>query len=163
MMLTVSQVRYPTELAISFAAARVRRVGAPAQPVRVAETVGPDFGTRALGLHERVVVGDAIAAILAYRARRRLFVQIGNDADDLADEVVEPLRVVAYRDDARLAGRAVAHFAVQHPPVGIAGARERIERDLAHGVAARVEPHAQQLAGRAFERGVRRCSCRSTR
>ena len=65
----------------------------PGQPMGIAEAVRPDLLPRARRRDERIVVGNPIAAVLADRARRRVLVQIGNDAENLAFEVVEPLRV----------------------------------------------------------------------
>ena len=135
---------------------RVGRIDRPVQPMRIAEAVGPDFLAGARRRDKRIVVGDAIAAVLADRAGRHVLVQIGNDAEDLAFEVVEPLRVGPDRHDRRFARRAVAAFEVEHAPVGIAAPRRRIEDQIAHRVTARIELHAQQLAGRAFERRIRR-------
>ena len=107
-------------------------------------------------LRKRVVVRNTIAAVFAHRAGARVLVQIGNDAHDLADHGVEPLRVRPYLHDSRLAGGAIADVDIEHPPVGVAALRRRIEHHLAELMAARVEPHAENLARRAFERTVRR-------
>ena len=56
---------------------------------------------------ERVVVGDAVAAVLADDAGVRVLAQVGNDAEDLADQRVESLRVQAAAV-ALLAGLRVA-------------------------------------------------------
>ena len=78
---------------------RVRRIERPVQPVRIPEAVRPDFLSRAARGHERVVVRNPVAAVLADRARRDVLVQVGNDAEDLAFERVEPLRVGPDRRD----------------------------------------------------------------
>ena len=59
-------------------------------------------------------------------------------------------------DVPRLAGGAIAHVDVKHAPIGIAAPRRRVEHHLAKLMAARVEPHAENLAPRTFERVVRR-------
>ena len=46
-------------------------------------------------LSERIVVGDAVAPVLADGAGLRVLAQVRNDAKDLADESVEALRVEA--------------------------------------------------------------------
>ena len=79
---------------------------------------------------------------------------IGHDAQDLADERVEPLRVLP--NLARLLTRtAVAARDIEHAPVRIAGPRRRIEDEIALGMDARVGLDAQQLARGPFERRVR--------
>ena len=111
---------------------------------------------------ERVVVRDAIAAVLADRARGRVLAQVGNDAQDLADERVEPLRIQP-ADVALLARAGVADADVHDAPVGIAAASGRIERHLAERMNRRWQLQPQQLARGAFERRVRGCCGRSTR
>ena len=72
---------------------RSGRIDVPHEPVRIAQSVGPDFLSRTGDVRERIVVGHAIAAVLADSARRDVFTQVGDDTQDLADERVEPLRI----------------------------------------------------------------------
>ena len=80
--------------------------------------------------------------------------EIRDDAQDLPEEGVQPLRVEALAA-ARITGTAVAAGDVQHAPVGIAGPGSRIERNVAERVDPAVQWNAQQLAGAALERRVR--------
>ena len=132
-----------------------RRIDVPDQPMRIAQAVGPDLLARALEGRERIVVGDPIPPVLADRARRRVLAQVRDDAQDLADERVEPLRVQPAAV-ALLAGAGVAGAEVHDPPVGIAAPRDRIERHLAERMDGRRLLQAQQLSRRALERRVRR-------
>ena len=132
----------------------LRRIDVPGQPMRIAQAVGPDLLARAVDRRERIVVGDAIAAVLADGARVRVLAQVGDDAEDLADEGVESLRVQAAAV-ALLAGLRVAGPQIHHPPVRIARSRDRVEGHLAQRMRRQRILHAQELAGRAFERGVR--------
>ena len=63
--------------------------------MRIAQAGGPDLLAGAVDAGERIVVRDAVAAVLAHRAGRGVVAQVGNDAQDLADDGVEPLRVEA--------------------------------------------------------------------
>ena len=119
MTTTVSQVTSPMLNASSVGVRRPRRIDVPDQPMRIAQAVRPDLLARALDRRERVVVGDPVAAVLADRARRRVLAQVGDDAEDLADERVEPLRVQAAAV-ALLAGLRVAGPEVHDAPVRIA-------------------------------------------
>ena len=81
---------------------RVGRIDRPVQTMRIPEPVGPDFLSCTRRRNERIVVRNAITAILAHRARRDVVVQIGNDPKDLPHEIVETLRIGSDRDDLRL-------------------------------------------------------------
>ena len=70
-MLTVSHVRRPIELVISTTLPRLRRIAAPIETMRIAQAVGPDLMPRAAQRDERVVVGNAVASVLADVRRRR--------------------------------------------------------------------------------------------
>ena len=88
--------------------------------------------------------------------------EVGHDAEDLADQGVEPLRVLPHR--ARLLARtSVAAGDVEHAPVRIAGPRGRIEDEVTRRMDARVRLDAQNLARGAFEGRVADVRCRSTR
>ena len=63
--------------------------------MRIAQAIRPDLLARASSVDERIVVRDAVAAVLADGARRRVLAQVGDDAKDLADESVESLRIQA--------------------------------------------------------------------
>ena len=92
------------------------RVHVPRQTMRIAQPVGPDFLARAIDGDERVVVGDAVAAVLADGAGVRALAEIGNDAENLADQRVEPLRVQPAAV-ALLTGLRVARPEIHHAPV----------------------------------------------
>src|SRR5918995_5780393 len=124
--------------------------------MRIAQPIRPDFGPCALRLDERIVVGNAIAAVLADKARAYVLVQVGNDPQNLADEVIEPLRIVADGNDARLTRRAVADFRVEHAPLRITRTRSWIKDDLALRVTMRIQSRPQNFARGAFEGGVLR-------
>ncbi len=131
------------------------RIDVPDQPMRIAQAVGPDLLARAGECREGIVVGDPVAAVLADRAGRRMLAQVGHDAQDLADERVEPLRI----DPAAVAliARArVPRAQVHHPPVGIAVPSDRIEGHLAQRMLRQrlLQPH--QLTRRALEGRVGR-------
>src|SRR4029453_463457 len=98
---------------------RLRGIDVPDQPVRIAEAQRPDFFSRALDRNERVVVGDAIAPVLADRAGGLVFAQVRDDAQDLSVQRVEPLRVHP-ADVFLFAGARVTGADVHHTPVGIA-------------------------------------------
>ena len=83
-----------------------------------------------------------------------MLAEVGDDAQDLADERVQPLPVEAV-GAARVACAAVAARHVQHAPVSIARPRGRIERHVAEWMNPAVERDAEQLAGAPFERRVR--------
>src|SRR5436190_24026880 len=119
--------------------------------MRIAQAVRPDFWPGALQLDERVVVRNPVSAVFADEARVRLFVQVGNDTDDLSHEGVQPLRIWPDLDDARFARCAVADLAVQHAPIGIAGASRGVERQIAHGVTPGVQPDTHQFTAGAVE------------
>ena len=82
-----------------------------------------------------------------------MFLQIGNDAVDLADHRVEPLRV---RADGlpRFARAAITAADVEHAPVSVAGPRRRVEDEIAERVNAGVELDTQQFACGSLERAV---------
>ena len=138
----------------------VGRIDRPAQSMRIPEAIGPDFLAGSRRRDERVVVGNPVPAVVAHGARRRVLVQIGNDAKNFSFEVVEPLRVGSDRDVRRFARRAVAAFHVEHAPVGIAATRRWIEDQIPHRMAAGVELNSQQFACCTFERGVGRIRVR---
>ena len=98
--------------------------------------------------------GNPIAAVLADGAGVRVLAQVGDDAEDLADEGVEPLRVQPAAV-ALLAGLRIAGSQIHHPPIRIAGARDRVEGHLAQRMRRQRILHAQDLPGRAFECGIR--------
>ena len=135
---------------------RVGGIDGPVQPMGIAEAVGPDFRAGTRRRDERIVVGNSITAVRAHRACRRVFAQIGNDAQYFPFEVVEPLWVGPDGDVRRFSRRAVTTFHVQDPPVRIASTSRRIEDEIAERVTGGVELHAQQLAGRSFERRIGR-------
>src|SRR5262249_62263916 len=70
---------------------RIVRVDRPVEAMGVADPVRPDLLAGARRRDERVVVRDPIAAVLADRTRRRMVVQIGNDAQDLPPQLLNPL------------------------------------------------------------------------
>ena len=88
--------------------------------MRIAEAVRPDLLARAVDRRERIVVGDAVAPVLADRARLRVLAQVGDDAQDFADEGVEPLRIQPAAV-ALLAGARIAGPEIHDPPIRIAG------------------------------------------
>ena len=98
--------------------------------MRIAQAVRPDLGSRALDRYERIVFRDPVAPVLTDGGRRGVLAQVGDDAEDLADERVEPLRIQPARV-ALFAGAGVAGAEVHHPPIGIAGPGDRIEHHLA--------------------------------
>ena len=122
--------------------------------MRVADAVGPDLRAGASDAHERIVSRHAVAAVVADGAGVRVLAEIRNDAEDLADERIQPLRVETVAAT-RITGAAIAAGNVQHAPVGVAGARGRIERDVAERMDPAVEGNAKQLAGAALEGRVR--------
>ena len=83
-----------------------------------------------------------------------MLAQIRDDPEDLADEIVQSLRV---GPDAggRFAGPTIAAFDVQDPPVGIARTGSGIEDHIAHRVSAGIELHPHQFPGSAFEGRIR--------
>ncbi len=123
--------------------------------MRIAQAVCPDLLACAFECRKGIVVRDPVPPVLADRARRRVFAQVGHDAQDLSDEGVEPLRIQT-ADVFLLAGAGIANADVHDPPVGIAGPRDGIEDHLAQRVDGRgvLEPH--QLSRRALESRVRR-------
>ena len=123
--------------------------------MRIAQPVRPDLLAGTVDRRERVVVRDAVATVLAEGARGRVLAEIRDDAEDLADERVEPLRVQAAAVTL-LAGARVACAEVHDAPIRIAGARDRIERHFAKRVDWQRMLHPQQLAGGPLERVVRR-------
>ena len=127
--------------------------------MRIAQAVGPDLLARAGERGEGIVVGDPVAAVLADRAGRRMLAQVGDDAQDLADERVEPLRVDPAAV-ALIARTRVPRAQVHHPPVGIAFPSDRIEGHLAQRMLRQrlLQPH--QLARRALESRVGRIAIR---
>ena len=143
-------------------ASGIARIRGPAQPVRVAEAVGPDFFLDPGFRHERVVVRDAVTAVFAESARGRVFGWIRNDAEDLADERVEALRIRP-RDRAHLSGAAVADADVHDAPLGIAAPRGGMEHHLTHRMDPVVQLQAQHFARRAFEGERSEGWCRSIR
>ncbi len=131
----------------------IARVGGPAQPVRIAQTVGPDLFLYAGLRRERVVVRNAVTPVVAQRAGRHVFRRIRNDAEDLADQRVESLRVRT-RDRPQLARAAVTEADVHHAPFGIAAPSGRMKDHLTHRMDAVVQLHAQHFARGALERDV---------
>jgi hypothetical protein len=122
--------------------------------VRIAQAVGPDLLARPLEPRKRIVVGDSIPPVLADGARRRVLAEVGHDAQDLADQRIEPLGV--HPADVLLLARArVARPQVHDPPVGIAASCHRIEGHLAERVDGLRLLQAQQFPRRTFERRVR--------
>ena len=109
---------------------------------------------RARRIDEWIVVRNPVAPVFADDAGGCMLVQIRNDAQDLADQVVEALRVRSHGNDARFAGRAIAAFQIQHAPVRVAGPGCGIEDQVAHRMAARVELYAKELAGGALKRTI---------
>ena len=111
----------------------LHRIDVPDQPVRVAQAEGPDFLAGSLGGRKGIVVGNPVAAVVADRARLRVFAQVGHDAQDLADQGIEPLRVdvaaIALVARSRIAGAQI-----HHPPIGSAGPRDGVEGQLAQRV-----------------------------
>src|SRR5207253_7745844 len=67
----------------------------PGEAMRIAQAERPDLLARAGGRHERVVVRNAVAAVLAENARRLMVRRVRNDPQDFSDERVEALRVHA--------------------------------------------------------------------
>ena len=127
----------------------------PVQAMRIAQARRPDLLPRAGYKHERIVVRDPVASVLARRAGRLVFPRVRDDAQNFADERIEPLRVHANAQP-RLTGSAVAAPDIEDAPLGIPTAGRRIEREIAQRMNACVELHAHQLARGAFERRVRR-------
>ena len=156
MTFTVSHVRYPTEFAISFAprgfagsGAQLRRCGLR-RPYAQISGRAPFVFTNGLsfGMRYRPFSLTVLVATCSFRSGMMRMI--------LPTRLSSRCGLLRMATIARLSGRAVADLAVQHAPVGIAGASDGIERQLAHGMAARVQPHAHQLAGRSFERRIRR-------
>src|SRR4029453_4270694 len=104
----------------------------PDEPMRIAAAVRPDLLARAGHRGKRIVVGDPVAPVLADRARLRVLTEVGDDAQDLADGRIEPLRVQA-AGVALLARARIAGAEVHDAPVRIAGTRGRIEGHLPQG------------------------------
>src|SRR5438552_16962537 len=121
--------------------------------MRVAQTERPDLGARASFRDEWVVVRNPVTAVLAHAARRRLLREIRNEPQNLADERVEPLRILSDAE-ARLAGAAVARADVHHAPLAVAGLSGRVEQEVAERMNARVVGDAHHLARGSFERRV---------
>src|SRR6476619_2691227 len=96
----------------------------------IAKPVRPDFFSRTRPGYERVVVGNAVAAIVADRARRNVLVRVGDNPQNLAEQRIEPLRIASERG-LRFARRAVALTDVHHAPVGISRTGGWIENHLA--------------------------------
>src|SRR5262245_27604695 len=120
----------------------------------IAKPVRPDFFSRTRLRHERIVVGNAVAAVVADRARRDVLVRVWDNPQNLAEQRIEPLRI-ASEWGFRLARRAVALTDVHDSPVGVSPTGGWIEHDLARRVRSTGELHAQDLAGSAFECGIR--------
>jgi hypothetical protein len=76
---------------------RIRRVDREMQTVRIAKTVGPYFFSSPLDRHERIVVGNPVAAIVADRAGRLMFGKVGHNPEHFADQRIEALRIHANR------------------------------------------------------------------
>ena len=151
-MSTVSHVCRPIEFAISWLLA-VLRIDREGQPVGIAKAVRPDLLPRARRCDERVVIRNAVPAVLAHDARRFVRLEIRDDAEDLSDQRVETLRI-GPDGLPRFARAAVTAADVHHAPLGIARPCRRIENEIAHRMDARVELDAHQLAGGALERRV---------
>src|SRR5262245_44573710 len=119
--------------------ARIGGIDRPTQAMGIPETVRPDFLAGSGHRHERIVVGNSVTAIFAYRARVGVFAKIRNDTKDFSFEGVEPLWIGAYRGIVRFTGGAVSAFEVKDAPVRIAGTSGRIENQVAERMGARIE------------------------
>src|SRR6202035_3829753 len=80
----------------------------PAQPVGISQAIGPDLFAGARDGDKRIVVGDAIPAVVTDIARIFVLVEIGNDAQDFSHQVVHALGILADRRVGRLTRSAVA-------------------------------------------------------
>src|SRR5437762_7717284 len=116
----------------------------------IAKPVRPDFFSRTWLGHERVVVGNAVAAVVADRARRAALVHVGDNPQNLAEQRIEPLRI-ASEGGFRLARRAVALTDVHDPPVGVSRTGGWIETDLRRRVGPTGRLHAHELPGSALD------------
>src|SRR4026208_1452772 len=111
----------------------IGRIDGPTQTMGIAKPVRPDFFSRTRLGHERVVVGNAVAAVVADRARRGVLVHVWDNPQNLAQQRIESLRIASERGF-RLARRAVALTDVHAPPVRASRTRGWIENDLARRV-----------------------------
>ena len=121
--------------------------------MRIAQAQGPDFLARALDGHERVVIGNPVAAILTEGAGRCVLAQHGDNPKNLPVERVEPLGVQSH-GPLPLARPRVSHAEVHHAPVRIAGPGRRIERDFVERMKEPRHLHPQHFTRRPLERGV---------
>ena len=79
-----------------------------------------------------------------------MFVEIGNDSENLAFQIIQPLRIGPDAGHC-FTGTAVAAFQVHDAPIRIASPGGRIEDHVAHRMQARIHTHPQDLARGAFE------------
>ena len=95
---------------------RIGRIDIPRQPVRIAQAVRPDLLARAGFRGKWIVIRNPVAAVFADRAVVDVLLQVGNDAQDFADEHIETLRIIAnFR--LLLSVAAIAGGDVEHAPV----------------------------------------------
>ena len=135
--------------------ARISGVDIPNEPRRVADSVRPDLGARTGFGRERVIFRNAVLAVLAEVGGSDWRVEVGHDAEDLADEIVEALRIGPHHRIFEFAGTAVTTGDVEDAPIGAAGTCSGVEDEVAHGMDLAVHLDAHEFAGGAFKGGVR--------
>src|SRR5438552_18882356 len=92
----------------------------------IAQSIKPNLFPRTRFRDKRIIVRDAVTAVLAHRTRRGVFAEIGNDPEALPFEIIQPLRM---RLDAVqcFTGTAVAAFQVDGAPIWTASPGGLIE------------------------------------
>src|SRR5262245_34519642 len=106
--------------------------------MRIAQAHGPNLLARAFERSKRIVVGDSVSPVAAYRAGRRVITQVRNDPKDLSAQVIEALRGHP-ANVFLLAGARVADADIHDPPIGIAALSGWVERHFTERVNWRCE------------------------
>src|SRR5438093_11202212 len=91
----------------------------PIERMWIAQSINPNLFPRTRFRDKRIIVRDAVTAVLAHRSRRGVFVEIGNDPEDLHFEIIQPLRIGPDAGQSST-GPAVAAFQVHAAPVRLA-------------------------------------------
>ena len=109
----------------------------------IAEPEGPDLLTCAGGRAKRIVIGNAIAAVAADRACGRVLGDVGDDAENLPDQRVESLRIVARVGARRFSRGSVTAAEIEDTPLRASALSRWIKGEVGDQVGAGVELHAE--------------------
>src|SRR4051794_15306818 len=100
--------------------------------MRISQSPGPNFFSRASGGDEGIIIRNPVLAVFADCARGSVLLEIGDYSKNLAHKRVEPLRIRA--NIALLLTRStVARPDIHHAPIGVAAFRSGIEDHVPHG------------------------------